>query len=70
MLAVILGVLFFWTWPVWAFVFVYCLVAAISDAVQEKSDGQKRKSRRYTFWAAVSFAVILGGIVSLFVMTA
>ena len=40
----ILGILFAWTWPIWAFVFVFCLAAAISRAV------------------------ILGGLVSLIVM--
>ena len=36
----ILGILFAWTWPIWAFVFVFCLAAAISRAVQEEETGR------------------------------
>ena len=62
----ILGLLFGWTWPVWAFVFVYSLVAAVSGAVQKKNSGGGPAS----FLAAVSLAVILGGMVSLILMAA
>ena len=52
--------------PVWAFVFVYSLVAAVSGAVQKKNSGGGPAS----FLAAVSLAVILGGMVSLILMAA
>ena len=64
----ILGILFAWTWPIWAFVFVFCLAAAISRAVQEAGDGESRGSGWYAFGAALALAVILGGLVSLIVM--
>ena len=64
----ILGILFAWTWPIWAFVFVFCLAAAISRAVQEAGDGKSRGSGWYAFGAALALAVILGGLVSLIVM--
>ena len=58
----ILGILFAWTWPIWAFVFVFCLAAAISRAVQEAGDGKSRGSGWYAFGAALALAVILGGL--------
>ena len=64
----ILGILFAWTWPIWAFVFVFCLAAAISRAGQEAGDGKSRGSGWYAFGAALALAVILGGLVSLIVM--
>lgn len=64
----ILGILFAWTWPIWACVFVFCLAAAISRAVQEVGDGKRRGSGWYAFGAALALAVILGGLVSLIVM--
>ena len=63
-----LAIFFAWTWPIWAFVFVFCLVSAISRSVQEAADGKKRNSGKMTFWAAFSLAVILGGTASLLVM--
>ena len=68
MVSEILGILFAWTWPIWAFVFVFCLAAAISRAVQEAGDGKSRGSGWYAFGAALALAVILGGLVSLIVM--
>ena len=65
-----LGYFFAWTWPIWAFVFVISLVSAISRTIQEQSDGQDRRSGWPVFWAALSFAVILGGITSLIFMAA
>lgn len=62
-----LGILFAWTWPVWAFVFVFCLVSAIARAVQARSDGQDNRATLFTFWAALALAVILGGTTSLLV---
>ena len=47
---VVFGVLFAWTWPIWAFVFVFCLAAAIYRAVQEAGDG---KTRRGSGWYAL-----------------
>ena len=66
MVSEILGRFFGCTWPVWAFVFVYSLVAAVSGAVQKKNSGGGPAS----FLAAVSLAVILGGMVSLILMAA
>ena len=64
MVSRILGIFFAWTWPVWAFVFVFCLVSAIARAVRERSDGEDKGATLFTFWAALSLAVILGGMVS------
>ena len=64
----VLGIFFAWTWFLWAFVFVFCLVAAIKRAVQEAVKSQDRNAETFTFWAALSFAVILGGTASLLVM--
>ena len=64
----ILGILFAWTWPIWAFVFVFCLAAAISRAVQEAGDGKSRGSGWYAFGAARARAGLLGGLGSLIVM--
>ena len=68
MVSQILAIFFAWTWPVWAFVFIFCLVSAVSRSVQEAADGQEHGSTLRTFWAALSLAVILGGTVSLLVM--
>ena len=68
MLFKVFGIFFAWTWILWAFLFVFCLVAAISRAIQEAGDGQDHKSALYTFWAALFFAVILGGLSSLFAL--
>ena len=65
-----LGFILAWTWPIWAFAFVYCLVTAIAIAVREEEDGKDRKSGAYTFFAALSLAVILGGTISLLAMAA
>ena len=64
----ILGVLFGWTWPVWAFVFVCSLVSAIKQAVRAEDDIEKNPALWPCVWASISLAVILGGIVSLIVM--
>ena len=63
-----LGIFFAWTWFIWALVFVFCLVSAITRSVQEAADGQDHKSGLYTGLAALSFAVIVGGLASLIVM--
>ena len=65
MLFKVFGIFFAWTWILWAFLFV---LAAISRAIQEAGDGQDHKSVLYTFWAALFFAVILGGFSSLFAL--
>ena len=65
-----LGLFLAWTWPLWEFLFVYCLVGAIIRGIQEAGDGQDRRSGEYTFWAALSFAIILSGTLSLLVMVA
>lgn len=62
------AVFFAWTWFIWAFVFVFCLVSAITRSVQEAADGQDHKSGLYTALAALAFAVIVGGLASLFVL--
>ncbi len=64
----VLGIFFGWTWFIWAFVFVFCLVSAIKRSVQEASSGEDKNSAWPAFWAALSFAVILGGMASLFAM--
>ena len=63
-----LGIFFAWTWFIWAFVFVFCLVGAITRGIQEAGDGQDRKSGLYTLFAALSLAVILGGMTSMFLL--
>ena len=68
MVSEILGYFFAWTWPIWAIVFVVSMVSAISRTIQEAGDGRDRGSVWSVFWAALSFAVILGGITSLIVM--
>ncbi len=68
MLFQFLAVLLAWTWPIWAFVFVFCLVTAISLSVRENSDGRDKNVTLFTFWAALSLAVILGGTLSLVVL--
>ena len=70
MLFQMLGTFFAWTWFIWAFVFVFCLVSAIKRSVQEAAGDQDQNSSTYAFWAALSFAVILGGMASLLVMAA
>ena len=42
-----LGVLFAWTWFIWPFVFAFCLVSAVSRAVQEAKDEIPRNSQAY-----------------------
>ena len=64
----VLGIFFAWTWLIWAFVFVFCLVSAIKRSVQEASSGEEKNAVWPTFWAALSFAVILGGMASLFLL--
>lgn len=68
MVSQFLGILFGWTWPVWAFVFVFSLVSAIKQAVQTADEEEKNPALCPSLWAAGSLAVILGGMVSLIVL--
>lgn len=67
MVSQFLGILFGWTWPVWAFVFVFNLISAIKQAVQATGEEEKTPSLWPSIWAAGSLAVILGGMISLMV---
>lgn len=60
-----LGVLFAWTWFIWPFVFAFCLVSAVSRAVQEAKDKTPRNSQAYAFAAGLALAVMTGGFVAL-----
>ena len=46
----VLGIFFGWTWFIWAFVFVFCLVSAIKRSVQEASSGEDKNSAWPAFW--------------------
>ena len=63
----VLGILFGWTWPVWAFVFVFSLVSAIKHGVRSEDESEKAPALWSCIGAAVALAVILGGMVSLIV---
>lgn len=65
----ILGVLFTWTWPIWAFVFVFSLVSAIKQAVRAEDDIEKNPALWSCVWASVSLAIIIGGMFSLIILT-
>ena len=60
-----LGFWFAWTWFIWPFVFVLCLVSAVSRAVQEAKDETPHNSRAYAFAAGLALAVMTGGFVAL-----
>ena len=60
-----LGVLFAWTWFIWPFVFAFCLVSAVSRAVQEAKDETPRNSQAHAFAAGLALAVMTGGFVAL-----
>lgn len=70
MVSVYFGLIFSYTWLIWAFAFVFCLVSAIRRAVREAADGEGRNSARWTFLAARFFSVIIGGLTSLLFVTA
>ena len=67
MVSQVLGILFGWTWPIWAFVFVFSLISAIKKAVQTTDEEEKNPALWPSLWAAGSLAVILGGMISLMV---
>lgn len=56
-----IGILYFWTWFIWPFVFVGSFVYAISSSV--KGDDTSPKS---IIWASISLLIILAGITSSF----
>ena len=56
--------LLLYTAPVWAFVFVYCLVNAITRSVQEAADGEDRNSKIMKFWAGLALSIIVWGLIS------
>ena len=57
---------FFYTWFIWPPVFVYNLISAIRHACQAPSEEQEKKCGQASAWAAVSFTVIIGGLIHMF----
>ena len=53
----VIGIFYYWTWFIWAFVFVFSLVYAISSSVKDD-----KASMKPTIVASVSLLIILAGI--------
>lgn len=52
-----IGLLYYWTWFVWPFVFIFSLVYAISSLVKDEEASMKP-----VLLASVSLLIILAGI--------
>ncbi|BAQ08771.1 hypothetical protein MKY41_14400 [Sporosarcina sp. FSL W7-1349] len=52
-----LGILYYWTWMIWPFVFVFSLVHAITSLVKDE-----RASMKPALAASVSLLMIVAGI--------
>lgn len=58
-----IAILFYWTWPVWPFVFVFSLAQGIAEAVKETLAAQSDQSapRAGSNGEAVKSLLIAGG---------
>ncbi|MFC5589476.1 hypothetical protein ACFPRA_11290 [Sporosarcina soli] len=54
-----IGILYYWTWFIWPFVFVVSLVYAISSLVKDD-----KASMTPTLVASISLLIILAGVTS------
>lgn len=54
-----IGILYYWTWFIWPFVFVVSLVYAISSLVKDD-----KASMKPTLVASISLLIILAGVTS------
>lgn len=52
-----IGIFYYWTWFIWAFVFVFSLVYAISSSVKDN-----KASTKPAIVASISLLIILAGI--------
>lgn len=56
-----LGIVYYWTWFLWPFVFVSSLVDAISLKIKDKDESTYRRS---IIIASISLLIILAGVVT------
>lgn len=55
----VIGVFYYWTWPIWPFVFVFSFAFGVADIIKDKNS-----SKINIIIAAISLLIILSGVTS------